>query len=303
MIMNEQTSTILVVDDQPNNLKVLLAFLRQHDFEVRVAQNGERALKVLQQNLPDIILLDVMMPGMNGFETCRLIKADAKIADIPVIFMTALDSVEDKVTGFEAGGVDYITKPFQQLEVLARLNTHITLRRQKLALERMAIHDQLTGLFNRHHFIKTMEKEMSRCNRYNTELSLMMLDLDHFKHVNDTCGHKFGDFVLQEFARRLQQSVRRADSVFRYGGEEFVVLLPQCDSKGCRVTAEKLRKQCEQQPFQDNSAKKTVMVSIGIASCNDLSRHPDRDLLSCADHALYQAKGNGRNQVNVYRQS
>ncbi|MCD6387994.1 MAG: response regulator [Desulfobulbaceae bacterium] len=133
--METKYAVILIIDDQPANLKVLLSFLKQHNFEVRIAENGDRALQVLDNYQPDIILLDVMMPGMDGFETCRRIKANKEIAGIPVIFMTALDSVEDKVSGFEAGGVDYITKPFQQAEVLARVNTHITLRKQKLKLK------------------------------------------------------------------------------------------------------------------------------------------------------------------------
>lgn len=128
--------TILVIDDQPGNLKVLFSFLKNHGFQVRIANSGEKALHIVEANLPDLILLDVMMPGIDGFETCRQIRANDKVADIPVIFMTALDSVEDKVIGFEAGGLDYITKPFQQEEVLARVNTHITLRRKTLALEK-----------------------------------------------------------------------------------------------------------------------------------------------------------------------
>ncbi|MCI5224509.1 MAG: response regulator [Candidatus Electrothrix sp. AR4] len=138
---------ILIVDDQPSNLKILFSFLQDKDFELRILQGGEQAVRMLRQLKPDIILLDVMMPGINGFETCRLIKSDKETADIPVIFMTALDSLEDKVTGFEVGGVDYITKPFQQAEVLSRVNIHLTLRRQKVELER-ALEEvkQLSGI-------------------------------------------------------------------------------------------------------------------------------------------------------------
>ena len=145
--MEAKDAAILVIDDQPANLKVLLSCLKQYNFEVRIAENGERALLVLDTYQPDIILLDVMMPGMDGFETCRLIKANKATAGIPVIFMTALDSVEDKIAGFEAGGVDYITKPFQQVEVLARVNSHITLSKQKLELEQaLAEVKKLSGI-------------------------------------------------------------------------------------------------------------------------------------------------------------
>lgn len=298
--MTEQKGVVLVVDDQPNNLKVLLTFLEQQNFQVRVAQNGERALQAVAKSQPDIILLDVMMPGMDGFETCRQFKENKETAPIPVIFMTALDSVEDKITGFEVGGVDYITKPFQQVEVLARLNTHITMRRQQLALERMATHDQLTGLYNRHHFINTFEQEMSRCRRYNNELALMMLDIDYFKKVNDSCGHNFGDYVLQQFAGRLLSTVRKTDSVFRFGGEEFVILLPETDPNCCYSVAEKIRKACAKEPFSADSNLKTVTVSIGIAAYHGQPLQKNSDLITFADKALYQAKENGRNQVAIY---
>lgn len=132
----DDNATILVVDDQPNNIKVLLSFFKKHNFQTRIADSGERALQMLDRFTPDLVLLDVMMPGLNGFETCQRIKADEEKRDIPIIFMTALDSIEDKLTGFEAGGLDYITKPFNQAEVLARINTHIALRRKSIELEK-----------------------------------------------------------------------------------------------------------------------------------------------------------------------
>ncbi len=298
--MTEKKGVVLVVDDQPNNLKVLLTFLERQNFQVMVAQNGERALQAVANGQPEILLLDVMMPGMDGFETCRKLKENKETASIPVIFMTALDGVEDKVTGFEVGGVDYITKPFQEVEVLARLNTHITMRRQQLALERMATHDQLTGLYNRHHFINTFEQEMNRCRRYKNDLVLMMLDIDHFKKVNDTCGHKCGDNVLQQLAGRLEDTVRTTDSTFRFGGEEFVILLPETNINSCYHVAEKIRKACAEVPFSLDCNLKTITVSIGIVSYHGQPLQNINDLINFADQALYQAKENGRNQVVIY---
>ncbi len=173
--MKEKDSKILVIDDQPANLKVLLYFLEQHHFEVRIAENGKRAIQVLEHYHADIILLDVLMPDINGFETCRQIKAKKETADIPVIFMTALDALKDKVAGFESGGVDYITKPFQQAEVLARLKTHLTLRRQQLDLEQ-ALEEvkQLSGLLSICSFCKkihTDEGQWQRLEQYISEHS------------------------------------------------------------------------------------------------------------------------------------
>ncbi len=313
--MSEKKSIILVVDDQPANLKVLLSFLKVYAFKIRVAESGERALRSLEDEQPDLILLDVMMPGINGFETCKQIKANRATADIPVIFMTALDSIEDKVTGFAAGGVDYITKPFQQIEVLARINTHLALRQQKQALEEaqdklltqkrlleeMSITDELTGLYNRRYLNTVLKREFQHSERYETDLSCLLLDLDHFKKVNDTYGHEFGDTVLRKFCSLLGNCVRSSDFVFRFGGEEFVILLPHTDRKGAKETGEKICKIIAAERIQDNDSDISinVTVSIGVATLQTHQPAKPHDLINFADKALYAAKENGRNQVIV----
>lgn len=203
--MEEKNVSILIVDDQPANLKVLLSFLTQHSFEVRIAENGDRALVALSNYQPDIILLDVMMPGMDGFETCRRIKADKATAGIPVIFMTALDSVEDKVAGFEAGGVDYITKPFQQVEVLARLNTHITLKRQKSELEQaLAEVKKLSGFLPICSFCKQIRDDEGywrQVEEYISEHSEVL-----FSHsVCPDCAMKHYGDILNEMKKNKQK--------------------------------------------------------------------------------------------------
>ncbi|MDA3971914.1 MAG: diguanylate cyclase [Desulfobulbaceae bacterium] len=248
-------SRILIVDDQPTNMHVLLHLFKEHNFEVHIAESGERALETLAHHHPDLILMDIMMPGMDGFETCRKIKAKAKTADIPIIFITALHSIDSKIKGFAAGGVDYITKPFHQPEVLARVNTHITLQKQKLELENakhellkqkklleiMTITDDLTGLFNRRYLTNILEREFQRSKRHDTELSCLMFDLDHFKDVNDIHGHDCGDNVLYCFGKILSKSIRHSDFPFRIGGEEFLIVLPQTDIQGAVQTGEKIR--------------------------------------------------------------
>ncbi|MEA3468242.1 MAG: diguanylate cyclase [Thermodesulfobacteriota bacterium] len=315
--MTTQKATILVVDDQPANLKVLLSFLKDHQFQIRIAEDGERTLQVLENYKPDIILLDVMMPGMNGFETCRRIKEKQETADIPIIFITALDNIEDKIAGFEAGGVDYITKPFQQVEVLTRIKTHIRLRRKEQELEKaldevirqqklfkkLSITDDLTGLYNRRHLNNILQQEFQRSKRHKNDLSCLMLDLDHFKQVNDTYGHDFGDTVLRVFAFILKEFIRSSDYAFRYGGEEFLLLLPETDIKGALQVGEKIRLHMANEKITENTISTTVMVSVGASSVHSNEPSASDDLITFADKALYEAKMNGRNQVRVYGQN
>ncbi|NPE28739.1 diguanylate cyclase [Methanococcoides sp. SA1] len=312
--MIEQQNTILVVDDQPGNLKVLFTFLKKHGYQICVADTGERAVAALQkEKKPDLVLLDVMMPGIDGFETCRQIKINPDTCEIPVIFMTALDSVEDKVAGFEAGGVDFITKPFQQAEVLARVNTHVILRQQKAILEEtrrellqhkrrledLSITDPLTGLYNRRNLDIVLQREFVQAKRYNNDLACLMLDLDHFKRINDTYGHEFGDSVLQKFAAILTLNVRSGDSVFRYGGEEFVVVLPQTDSGGAVKTGEKIRKALADAKILNELTGELlgVTTSVGVSALRSHGPVASHELIGIADKALYTAKANGRNQI------
>ena len=308
LLKNEQR-TVLIVDDQAANLKILLTFLQDHGYKVRIAESAKRALQVLEDYTPDCILLDIMMPEMSGFELCCALQKNCDTSGIPVIFMSALDSVEDKVKGFESGGVDYITKPFQDVEVLARLNTHITLRRQKLELERvqaelllqterlerLAITDELTGLHNRRCLRLILDRECQRGIRHHSALSCLALDLDFFKRVNDTYGHDVGDTVLQRFASILMDNIRSSDSCFRIGGEEFIILLPETDIHGAWKTAEKIRLSVEKEQFQ--GVEHTLTVSIGISASDQSGPTENDELLHHADQALYTAKRKGRNRT------
>ena len=315
--MQDEEATILVVDDQPANLTTLLSFLKLQHFHVRIATSGNRALLALSEHPADIILLDVMMPDMDGFETCRRIKEKKESADIPIIFMTSLDSIEDKVTAFEAGGVDYIIKPFQQGEILARINTHIALRkkeqelekalgevtRQRNLMEKLSRTDDLTGLYNRRHLNTVLKREFSRCKRHQSELSCLLLDLDFFKEVNDTYGHEFGDIVIHESAAIILDSIRNSDFAFRFGGEEFLILLPQTETEGAVQAAEKIRRRMEVGKITKGNITVTVEVSIGVSSYCQHQPAVRNDLIAFADKALYEAKNCGRNQVRVYGQS
>ena len=295
---------VLLVDDEPTNLQALGNLLKT-DYHIQVAPNGEKAIALAQTDpQPDLILLDVQMPGITGYEVCRQLKELPETNTIPIIFVTARNNVEDEEKGFRLGAVDYISKPFYPTIVRARVGTHLSLKKKTDMLEQIAMQDGLTGIANRRAFDNHFEDECRRAGRHSHDLSVLMLDIDHFKGFNDHYGHGIGDACLRRVAQAVASAESRpGDLAARYGGEEFVVVLPETDVKGAVVVAEKIRTQIEQLaiPHEFSSVANVVTVSIGVATC--LCADPDNDqhnLLTHADEALYAAKQRGRNQVQVY---
>jgi diguanylate cyclase (GGDEF)-like protein len=292
-------ATILLVDDEPSNLRILAAMLKPH-YDIKVAIDGNRALSVAAaEPTPDLILLDVMMPGIDGREVCRRLKASPNTRDIPVIFVTALGRSVDEVEGFKLGAVDYITKPFVPPVILARVSTHLELRRKTLMLERMAQLDRLTELPNRRFLDTRLSEEWRRALRGQSPLGLAMLDVDHFKQFNDQHGHGAGDQCLRAVANALQGTMRRSsDFLARYGGEEFVAVLPGARLPGILDHAEHMRAAVEALAIAHASASNGwVGVSIGLAIQVPTAHDQAAELLASADSALYAAKASGRNQV------
>ncbi|MBL4798370.1 MAG: diguanylate cyclase [Oleispira sp.] len=286
-------ATILIVDDAPSNIQILAAILKK-TFHIKVATNGSDCLKIATtEPKPDLILLDVEMPDMNGYEVCERLMGDEK-KPIPIIFVTGRNNDGDEEKGLNLGAVDYITKPISPAIVLARVKTHIELKQQRDAFEVMAMHDQLTGIYNRHYLIEAAQHKIARATRHKQPLSLLMLDIDHFKAVNDTYGHSKGDEVLQEVSQVLKTQNRTEDVVARFGGEEFIILLDQCDSDSAEQKSQYLRKTIEEL----NPSGIKITISIGIAQLNQTGDSFD-DLLKRADLAVYQAKDQGRNCVVV----
>lgn len=293
----EQPS-ILIVDDAPANIQILANALKDH-YHIRVANNGLRALDVAQTTLPDLILLDVMMPELDGYEVCRRLKDDPRTNTIPVIFVTARGEIEDEMRGLDLGAVDYITKPFNLAILHARVRTHIDLKLKSDLLERLALLDGLTCIPNRRRFDQQAEQEWRRACREGTSLALAIIDVDEFKRYNDHYGHGAGDECLRAIAQALTNAVARAgDLVARYGGEEFVLLLPDTDSEGACCIAERCRRAvlALALPHATSSVGAVVSISIGVASTRPpaLEIAPLRDM---ADRALYRAKAGGRNRV------
>ena len=282
---------VLIVDDVPSNIQSLASCLKS-DFRVKVATSGDHCLSIAHGDEPlDLILLDIQMPGMNGYETLEALKNNYKTAAIPVIFVTGKDENDDEELGLNLGAVDYITKPFQPAIVLARAHTHILLKKQRDQLSTMATRDSLTGLYNRHYLLESAYQVMARAMRHQQPVSLMILDIDHFKRINDTLGHAHGDVVIKGLATCLKEYFRDEDTVVRFGGEEFLILLDQCPLDQAVLKAETIRQRVETL----NIIEWPITISVGVA---ELDFHEGfESLLKRADHALYEAKAANRNCV------
>ncbi|MBN1558685.1 PleD family two-component system response regulator [candidate division KSB1 bacterium] len=303
---------ILVVDDIPVNIQLLQAFLATEKYKTYIARNGVEALKQAEAVEPDLILLDVMMPKMNGFETCKLLKKSEKARYTPIIMVTALNEIESKIQGIEAGADDFISKPFNKLELLARVKSllrvktlHdqlqdkiVQLERAKERLRELAVTDGLTGLKNYRHFKDVFSLEIKRAERHKSPLSLIMFDIDYFKNYNDTHGHLAGDRVLQDIAILVLKNIRKIDLAARYGGEEFALILPNTDIKNSRIVAEKIRKLVEDYhfPFQESQPDGSITISVGVSSYPSCGKSFE-ELVACADKRLYLAKARGKNIV------
>ncbi|GBU20820.1 diguanylate cyclase response regulator [Fibrobacteres bacterium R8-0-B4] len=295
--------SILIVDDEKSNIDVLTHILRDK-YKLFIAKNGEGALKIARDNLPNLILLDVIMPEMDGFEVLAQLKASEHTNKIPVIFITGQDSKEAEINGLSKGAVDYITKPFNNMIVDARVNTHMKIVEQMRIIERMSIMDELTELPNRRYFNDQLAREWGRAIRETLSISLLIIDVDKFKVYNDTFGHPQGDTLLHTVAGVFKESLKRpADFVARWGGEEFIMLLPGSDLEGAINVAERVRSSVESTiiPCIDGTST-SATVSIGVNSERPIIHLPAAGFVSRADKALYEAKESGRNRICVYKE-
>ena len=293
-------STILIVDDMVANIKVLGELLKD-EYKIRLATNGEKALQIARSsNPPDLILLDVIMPEMDGYEVCAQLKADKTTKNIPVIFITAMDLEKDETKGLSLGAVDYITKPFSLPIVKARVKTHLELKHHRDILEDLSTLDGLTGISNRRRFNEILEIEWLRALRESTPLALLMIDIDHFKLYNDNYGHIAGDDCLKLVANNLLKGIRRpADFLARYGGEEFAAILPITDIQGAITVGSSLIEHINtlKIPHLHSLVSDQITISIGAASIIPDRKNPSVFLIENADKYLYLAKEGGRNRV------
>lgn len=292
--------TVLIVDDEPINIKALEAVLGT-DYNLIFASNGEEALKLASGDLqPDLILMDIIMPGMDGYEVCALLKKKKRTRNIPVVFLTAKWETSEEARGLDLGAVDYIRKPFSPPIIKARIRNHLELKKNRDLLENLSTLDGLTNIPNRRRFDEIYAHEWQRASRSQAPLSLLFIDIDHFKNFNDLYGHLTGDDCLKSVARVLQSSLGRpADFLARFGGEEFIILLPDTSERGCRHLAEAIRAAVDNLslPHAASPIADHVTVSIGAVTCTNPAGYSRFELLENADRALYQAKNEGRNRV------
>jgi two-component system, cell cycle response regulator len=299
--------SVLIAEDDPIFRRVLQSWFKKWGYQVTAAGNGLEAWNALQiDGAPQLAVLDWMMPEMDGLELCRRIRGQSDGPYRYVLLLTAKDDRQDVVAGLDAGADDYLTKPFDADELRARvragkrileLQRALLQARDKLQFE--ATHDPLTGLFNRGAILSFLQRELDRQSRNNFPLGVLMADLDHFKRVNDTYGHLVGDGVLQEVARRLTNTVRSYDLVGRYGGEEFLLILPGCSQSDLLASAERLRHNVADLSVETSAGSIAMTLSLGCASSEIKEDGPEscKTLLQAADAALYAAKAAGRNRA------
>lgn len=299
---------VLIIDDDPRIRNEVKQILNQANFFdiYYEASDGIEGFKILLNKDVDLILSDVMMPGMDGFKFLSMKQARPEFNDIPVIMLTGAEDVKLKIKGLERGASDYITKPFDPGELLARVRIHYNIKRLQeelkatnRRLEELSNTDGLTKLYNRRYFMELLELEFQRAQRYQSKFGFVMMDIDHFKDFNDNYGHLLGDRILYEIAQILQENLRVNDVVGRYGGEEFALFMPETDLKGALVVAERYRKRIEDFVLVEGNKKLKVTISLGVACCPHPGINSVDDLIRLADNALYKAKRNGRNRVEV----
>lgn len=315
--------TIFIVDDNIRNIKVLGALLGEQDYEIAFTQDSRKALPFAIKQQPDVILLDVMMPHLDGYDVCKQLKENENTKNIPVVFLTAKSDKEDITRGFQVGGVDYVSKPFNTDELFARIQTHISLNHsnrqladanrelkeyskkleeinQELAkameqMEILASTDPLTGLFNRRYILERLDEEKNRQERYGRNFSLIMGDLDHFKKFNDKYGHECGDAILVNATNILRRELRKQDIAARWGGEEFLILLPETPFDEAVVVAERIRKEIDESPMAYNDENIYMTITLGV--CEYIQESGIQKTIKQVDNALYQGKQEGRNRV------
>lgn len=292
---------VLVIEDHPDQRDLLSIVLRREGYRVVTAANGIEALERLRQQPVHIALSDIMMPKMDGFELIKTIRSDPDLKNLYMILITARIQEGDRIRGLDLGADDYITKPFSFSELLARIRVGSRVIQYQQHLEYQTQTDSLTGLYNRRAFEKKMTDEFERANRYGHPLSLLMLDIDNFKIINDTYGHNGGDAALVKISEVLRATTRQSDFQSRFGGEEFVLILPDTDHQRALQAAEKIMGEIRSSVFSITNAHFSLTVSIGVSSTTIHRYANANQMIEDADHALYAAKRNGKDRAEVFQ--
>ncbi len=305
-IRMKDSRNILIVDDDPDSIRILKPFLEAAGYAVDWASSGEEALAEIKSGMPHLILLDVNMPGISGFETLNFIR-QKKEEYVAIIFVSAKTNTEDVIHGLDAGADDYIRKPFDVREVLSRVRAKLRIKdlndQLKDANSRLASLvdiDDLTGLYNMRSVYDKLDREIIRSLRFGRPMAVIMMDMDHFKTVNDKHNHLFGSFVLSEVGKIIRTNIRKVDFGARYGGDEFLICLTETTAEGAKLFCERLRQTIESYEFQNGTDYQKLTSSIGVAVLDPLVPIDARTIAKRADECLYDSKEKGRNQVNLY---
>jgi diguanylate cyclase (GGDEF)-like protein len=300
--------TILIAEDNQATRELIAKLLTDSGMKVELVENGQQAVSKARDGKVDLILMDILMPGLDGLDACRLIKGIAGEAFLPIVLLTAKTDIESRVVGLRVGADDYICKPFDKRELLARINNLIRIKRMhdhvkesKATLETLSIRDELTGLYNYRYLQTRVTEEFKRSERYREPLACIMADIDFFKEVNDLLGHEAGDEVLRQLSERITRAVREIDVVARYGGEEFLLILPSTNFTGALSVADRVWRAVGSEPFIVNEYPKKVTISLGVAVFPSRDIKNKDDLIRAADRALYQSKQEGRDGICVFQ--
>ena len=307
-IQGEDAPLVVVAEDDRSTREELVRRLEAHGLRAEAFESGQKAIDRVSKGDVSLVLLDIIMPGLSGFDCCRLLKSMSQSAFLPVVMLTARTDTESRIEGLRIGADDYICKPFDDRELLARVDgmlrikqKHDEVQKARAQLEQLAIQDELTGLYNYRYLHTRLAEEFKRSERYRDPLACAMVDIDHFKAINDKHGHDVGDLVLAEVARRLRGAVREIDVVARYGGEEFLLVLPSTHFSGALTVADRVWRAVSSTPFATNGTEQAVTVSVGVALFPSRDVKTKDQLIKAADRALYQAKSEGRNRICVFQ--
>jgi len=297
----EEPVRVLVIDDEPNVVQALSDILQAQGMQVFTALYGEEGLRLAAEHDPDVILLDIRMPGISGYDVCTKLKDDSGTHHIPIVFLTGKELGEENIVrGLDMGAYDYITKPYRVAELVSRVRVMARIKASEQQVRRLSVTDELTGLYNRRFLLQRFEEELSRARRYRLPLACVLIDIDRFKRINDTYGHQAGDQVLRRVAELVRWDCRKEDIVARYGGEEFMVVLSG-DEHDALGLAERIRHRLETTEVPCADTTVTMTASIGVAGYpNQMAEGDINALMNLADQALYEAKHRGRNCVVIY---
>ncbi|MCK4994404.1 MAG: diguanylate cyclase [Candidatus Omnitrophica bacterium] len=300
---NEQNiavrDNILIVDDEEKDVEFLRRILQQENYDITIAENGKKALALLNEKKFDLVILDIILPDIDGYDVCKKIKEDKQNNNLPVLFYTNISAVDNKLIGLKMGASDFLTKNSDARELLIRVEMLLDAKKSIDSAIELAYIDDLTEVYNRRYFQYCLKNEFERSCRYKRDFSCAMIDVDKFKRINDTFGHKTGDVVLRKTANTLRRNIRSSDILCRYGGDEFGVLFPETCSDEAYLAAERIRQNLLKQELNEKESSSAITISCGISSYSNSTKKFD-DLLEQADKALYAAKQKGRNQTNVF---